>query len=197
MTVATQKRMSLEEYLNYDDGTDIRYELEDGVLVAMGAESTLNNWIAGFLYAHFLQQMGLPFYRLGMKQHLQVDSVYATVRDPDLIVHSEESALAIEGRAEVCLRLGEPNPWLVIEVVSPGNEDSDNYQRDYGRKPQEYASRGIPEMWQIDPSLAWVRVGSLTNEGYVFVTFQGDAAIASPTFPNLKLTAEVLLRAGR
>jgi hypothetical protein len=30
MTVATQRRMSLEEYLNYDDGTDTRYELVDG-----------------------------------------------------------------------------------------------------------------------------------------------------------------------
>jgi hypothetical protein len=26
------KRMSLEEYLAYDDGTDTRYELVDGVL---------------------------------------------------------------------------------------------------------------------------------------------------------------------
>ena len=39
MTIATdgrpttvQQRMTLEEYLDYDDGTDTRYELEDGVL---------------------------------------------------------------------------------------------------------------------------------------------------------------------
>jgi Uma2 family endonuclease len=35
MTVATQRKMSLEEYLNYDDGTNIRYELVDEVLVKM------------------------------------------------------------------------------------------------------------------------------------------------------------------
>jgi Uma2 family endonuclease len=40
MTVATRSRMSLEEYLTYEDGTDARYEWVDGVLVEMGAEST-------------------------------------------------------------------------------------------------------------------------------------------------------------
>ena len=38
MNLATRQRMTLEEYLKYDDGTDIRYELVDGVLVEMGAE---------------------------------------------------------------------------------------------------------------------------------------------------------------
>lgn len=37
MAIATQKKMTLEEYLAYTDGTDHRYELVDGVLVEMGA----------------------------------------------------------------------------------------------------------------------------------------------------------------
>jgi Uma2 family endonuclease len=49
MAVATQRRMNLEEYLIYDDWTDARYELVDGVLVEMGAESTINTWIAMYL----------------------------------------------------------------------------------------------------------------------------------------------------
>jgi Uma2 family endonuclease len=56
---ATQRRMSLEEYLTYDDGTDTRYELVDGVLVDMGSESTINTWIASFLHGIFIL-MGLP-----------------------------------------------------------------------------------------------------------------------------------------
>jgi len=31
MTVATERRMTLKEYLTYDDGTDTQYELEDGI----------------------------------------------------------------------------------------------------------------------------------------------------------------------
>jgi Uma2 family endonuclease len=45
----TTQRLTFEEYLAYDDGTNTRYELVNGVLVAMGAESSLNLDIALFL----------------------------------------------------------------------------------------------------------------------------------------------------
>jgi hypothetical protein len=35
------KPMTLEDYLNYDDGTDTRYELVNGELIAMPPESNL------------------------------------------------------------------------------------------------------------------------------------------------------------
>jgi Uma2 family endonuclease len=35
MSGLTAKRMSLEKFLNWDDGTDTRYELIEGVPVAM------------------------------------------------------------------------------------------------------------------------------------------------------------------
>ncbi|MBD2327828.1 Uma2 family endonuclease [Alkalinema sp. FACHB-956] len=198
MTIATPQRMSLEDYLNYDDGTDTRYELVDGVLVAMGAESTLNNWIAGFLYAYFLQHMGLPFYRLGMKQKVQVNSRFASAREPDLIVHSPESAAAIEGLSEVYLKLANGvNPWVVMEIVSPGDEASENYQRDYVQKPIEYAARGIPEYWIIDPERAVVSICLLQEGTYPFQVFSGSEPIVSPTFPALNLTASQILKAGR
>lgn len=197
MTIATQKRLSLEEFLSYDNGTDVRYELEDGVLVEMGAESPINTRIAVFLITVFAQ-WGLQSDLIGIKQMVQVDSAYVTARDPDLMIHSEASAAAFDDdRKEACLRLGEPNPLVVIEIVSSGSETSDNYKRDYERKPQEYAQRGISEMWQVAPSRSWVRVGVLLDGVYEFTTFQGDAAIASPTFPDLVLTAEAILRAGR
>jgi Uma2 family endonuclease len=195
MTVATQKRMTLEEFLTYDDGTDNRYELADGVLVEMGAESRGNIKIALFLIKAFLQVV--DYDRLGIKEKIQVDSTFASARDPDLIVHTEESALAIDGRKESILLLDEPNPLAVIEVVSPGTEATDNYKRDYEQKPAEYADRGIPEMWQIDPERKWVKVGTLVDGAYEFQTFTGQDAIVSPTFPNLNLTAVRVLSAGR
>ena len=193
MTVATNRRMSLQEFLTYDDGTDRRYELVDGVLIEMGAESTINTWIAGFLFGVFIQ-MGLPSYCIGFKQKISVCSSSVTARDPDLIIHTKDSASAIEGRREACLFLGEPNPLIVVEVVSPGDETKPNYQRDYKEKPREYANRGIPEMWQIDPSREWVRVGTLNAGDYQFQTFM---TIVSPSFPSLNLTANQILSAGR
>jgi Uma2 family endonuclease len=195
MTVATQRRMSLEEYLTYDDGTETRYELVDGVLVAMGTESTINTEIAVFLISVFMG-LGIPYYRLGFKQKIEVESNYASARDPDLIVHTKESKLAIKGRKEACLFLNEPNPMVVIEVVSPGTESTDNYKRDYEQKPKEYAARGIPEMWLIDPARSVVLVLTLADGEYHEATFTGNSVIQSPAFPGLKLTAIEVLTAG-
>jgi Uma2 family endonuclease len=195
MTIATLQRMSLEEFLAYDDGTDTRYELVDGVLVEMGAESTPNNWIAMFLTYAFAG-LGLPYYRSGTKQKIEVDSDYVTAREPDLIIHSEGSALAIKGRKQAILKLRESNPIIVVEVASPGDEKSENYERDYVQKSAEYAGRGIPEYWIVDPDRAVVLVGTLTGGAYQYRTFTGPQPITSPAFPALALTADQVLTAG-
>ena len=80
-----------------------------------------------------------------------------------------------------------------MEVVSPGNESKDNYKRDYFEKRDQYAAVGVPEYWLVDPAREWVMVGTLTNGAYLFETFTGNAAIVSPTFPELKLTAAEVL----
>jgi Uma2 family endonuclease len=194
--IAAPKRMTLEEYLRYDDGMEVRYELVDGVLIEMGAESTINTLIAGFVYGVFLQ-IGLPTYRIGFKQKISVRGRYATAREPDMIIHTDESFAAIEGLPEACLQLDAPNPLLVIEVVSPGSESSENYQRDYIQKPVDYAVRGIPEYWIVDADRAWVKVGRLVDGAYEFRTFVGEEPISSKVFPDLSLAANQVLRAGR
>jgi Uma2 family endonuclease len=196
MTIATQRRLSLEEYLTYDDGTETCYELVDGVLVEMGTESTINTQIAGFLYSFFML-MGLPSYIVGFKQKIEVKSPHNSARDPDLIIHTRESEAAISGLSEACLRLNDPNPLLVIEVASPGPKSSENYQRDYVHKPAEYAARGIREYWIVDAARAWVQVGTLTSGVYQYQTFTGLQPIKSPAFPVLALTADQVLAAGR
>jgi Uma2 family endonuclease len=195
MTVATDRRMTLEEYLTYDDGTDTRYELVDGVLVEMGAESTINTLIAVFLITAFVQ-MGVPTYRMGIKQKIQVDSSDVSARDPDLIVHTEESLQAILGRSEACLKLHEPNPIVVVEVVSPGEPGTKNYDRDYVQKLAEYAARKIGEYWLIDPVREVVLVLTLKGKGYQRQQFKGNQLIVSPSFPSMNLTAAQVLRGG-
>ncbi len=193
MTVATDRRMTLQEFLTYDDGTDKRYELEDGVLVEMGTEATINTKIAMYLIQAFLKLVSYDL--IGIKHHLEVRSRYATARDPDLMIHSEDSAAAIDGLTEACLKYADPNPLIAIEIVSPGTESSKNYKRDYELKPREYTDRGIGELWQIDPKREWVKIGTLTDGAYQFATYQGNEVIVSPTFPKLKLTAAQVLTA--
>ena len=194
MTVATDRRMTLKEFLTYDDGTDQRYELVDGVLVEMGAESRINIRIAVFLIQYF-SSLGLGDDRIGIKEMIEVKSAFvATARDADLIIHSEESSRALDGRSESCLTLDDPNPLLIVEVISPGTESTDNYQRDYVQKPREYSERGIPEFWQIDPSRDRVRVLTLNGGTYQVKEFRGNEAIVSVTFPELDLTVARILR---
>jgi Uma2 family endonuclease len=195
MTVATQKQMTIEEYLNYDDGTDTRYELVDGVLVEMGAENPLNVNIAVFLLTYFLQDIGIPFYQLAIGHQVGVSDTLATARQPDLIVHTDDSAAAT--LADKILLFRQPNPQLIVEVVSNSEADKKSRDRDYVDKRSEYQSRGVPEYWIIDPLKAVVIVLHLQKGGYVGKTFTGNRAIASPTFPGLNLTAAQVLRAGR
>jgi Uma2 family endonuclease len=196
MTVATSRRMSLEEYLTYDDGTETRYELVDGVLVEMGAENPLNPQIAMLLVSYFLQEMGVPYSRLAIGHQIGVSSSKATARQPDLIVHSPESDAAIMADGKL-LRSGAAAPLLVVEVVSNSARDKQSRDRDYEEKPLEYAERGIPEYWLIDPDRAWVRVGTLVNGAYQFQDFTGKQVIVSTAFPDLTLTAGQILTAGR
>ncbi|GAP94878.1 hypothetical protein NIES2104_13950 [Leptolyngbya sp. NIES-2104] len=162
----------------------------------MGAESTINTIIAGFLFAAFLQS-GIPAYRIGFKQWIAVSRSAVTARDPDLIVHSEESFAAIDGLPQALIAADAPAPLLVIEIVSPGNPGSENYDRDYVEKPREYAARGISEFWRIDPERSIVTVLKLEDGTYQSREFRGSEAIASWTFPKMQLTAEQILRAGR
>ena len=71
------------------------------------------------LFSVFLQ-LGLPSYRIGYKQWITVSSQVATARDPDLIVHSEDSFAAIDGATQALLKPESPAPLLVVEIVSPG-----------------------------------------------------------------------------
>lgn len=189
--IAVQQRMSLAEYLEYDDGTDRWYELEDGFLVDMSGENPLNPCIAMMLVFLF-HNLGITQTLLAIGHQIEVKSSYVTCRQPDLIVHTIESRTAILSGDKV-LRLGSPPPLLVVEVASSTLTNSTSRKRDYEHKPHEYAERGIPEMWIVDPDRDWVMVGTLIDGAYQFQTFKDDTAIVSPTFPELTLTAATVL----
>jgi len=194
MTQAKPRFRTIEEYLDYDDGTDARYELVDGELVELPNEKQINLLIARFLFLCFVQ-MGIPFERVGDKQQVSVDSLTVKAREPDLTVITEETRAAM-GKESLITR-DMPAPSLVVEVVSPGKPGEDNYNRDYVEKPKEYAARGIPEFWQVDPSRSVVVVLTLKDGAYQAREFRGNSRVVSPTFPDLQLTADQILRAGR
>ena len=189
MTITTQ-RMTLAEFLTYDDGTDRLYELENGELILMPFESEINRRIASFLFIYFSQQ-GISADRLTMKTEIAVSGTRVSVRAPDLMVLSEELVQEMEGASRSIVYMDMPPPSLVVEVVSPKQEN-----RDYRYKRSEYAARGIAEYWIVDPISQKVTVLEWVEGLYEEQVYVGTEQIVSAILGNIDLTASRVLQGG-
>jgi Uma2 family endonuclease len=184
----TRKKLTFEEYLDYDDGTDNRYELVDGELIALPPESEPNDWFAQFLFLK-LVEIGVPP-RLVRPHTCEIQVPVLQLGDPqnrypDLAVLRPEHLALTQKR--LTIKLDMPPPVFVVEVVSPGRTSR---ERDYERKRNQYERIGIAEYWVIDPKEETVLVLHLENVEYREVgQFRDREPIHSPTFQTLSLTA--------
>lgn len=198
MTVATdRRRMTLKEFLTYDDGTNTRYELVDGVLVEMslgtGKHGRAIHRLAKRLEAA-AENLGTDWLAIPGLVGVETDVPGKTdhVRIPDITMLPEPQWDAIADRpGSATIFLDESAPIVVVEVLSPSTRSIDLTE-----KRAEYIKRGIPEYWIINPISRAIIILQLKNGAYVEVgMFRGDDAIVSPTFPALKLTAAIVLGA--
>ncbi|MDJ1168506.1 Uma2 family endonuclease [Roseofilum sp. BLCC_M154] len=193
MALTTQK-LSFEEYLIYNDGTDTRYELVNGELVPMSLGTGKHGAIAEFLYDQFreiIKQQALPWTAKQMIVAVRSPrgGRWDTCRIPDITLLSQEQWEDMAER-EAVINLNEPPPLLVVEVVSPSTK-----MDDYRSKQSEYSVLNIPEYWIVDPIEQKVIIGQLDHGLYNLTEFQGEQLINSPTFPQLQLTASQILAA--
>lgn len=182
------KKLTFDEYLNYSDNTDKRYELIDGELIALPPESEPNNFIANYLF-FYLASSGLVPLRLIKTHNCEVQvavlrSGDAANRYPDLTILEPEHIPLTANRLTITFDMLPPR--LVVEVVSPRRVGR---ERDYERKRAQYAARGIAEYWVIDPIQQVVTVLRLEEGQYVEVgVFRDGEAMMSPMFSQLSLT---------
>jgi Uma2 family endonuclease len=130
MTFTKARFASFEEYLTAD-GADLlegRCEYWDGELVPVMAESLLNEMIANYLYL-VLWQMGIDSDLISPGKVEIVVSGRPKTRYPDLTLLDESHLVLMESSTRLGTTM--PAPQLVVEVISPGDEDSENYIRDY------------------------------------------------------------------
>jgi Uma2 family endonuclease len=184
---------TFEEYLAYEDDTDIHYELVDGELVPLPPESGLNSFIARYLLFTLASRGIVPLRAIVTHScEIQVPVLqpgYAANRYPDLVILREEHWELTQKRLTITLEM--PPPRLVVEVVSPGKVA---WERDYDCKRSQYAAVGIPEYWIVDPQEQQVTVLRLELGEYTEVgVFQENETIISPTFPTLDLTVDRVL----
>ena len=192
MNQATKTRMTFEEYLACDDGTDKHYEFEGGELVEMPPESPLNSRIARFLFAILLTVFSEDLI-CHKDTEISVSGTQVQARLPDLMLLSEELAEILNSTSRGTITLEMPPPNLIIEVVSPG---ATNENRDYRFKRSEYAARGVLEYWAINPDENKITIFTLVNGFYEESIYTGEMVIPS-RFEVLRLTAEQVLKRRR
>jgi Uma2 family endonuclease len=187
MVQARSSFATFEDYLTYEGRLEGYYELVDGELAELPPESEWNLSLANYLYFLLVAQNFSARLVHPGKCEIQVPILQPkdpANRFPDLVILREEHIPVTQRRLTITLDM--PPPQLVAEVVSPGQA---NRERDYNRKRDQYAVRGIPEYWIIDPEAQTIMVLQLKDDTYGEVgAFQGNIPIPSPTFPRLVLT---------
>lgn len=191
MAIATQ-RLTLDDYLNYDDGSDTTYELVNGELVPMTLGMGQHGEIADFINSCFrseIKRLGRDWVSKQMVIGIQSPrgDCWDTVRIPDVVVLPLAQWRELQNR-EAAIRLNEPPPILVVEIVSESTK-----RVDYRAKRAEYSVLDIPEYWIIDPLSAKVTLLTLTEGWYDAIEFTGADAVQSATFPELTQTVEQIL----
>lgn len=182
-------------------GDDTRFELIDGELIEMEPTGP-HEEVAAFVLRKLNVQIelgNLPWFTPA--RCLIKPLGPATAFRPDVIV-VDKDALVREPlwKTEPIITLGS-SVKLVVEVVST------NWQNDYARKVEDYANLGIREYWIADynalggrqfigyPKQPTLSLCILAENGaYDICQLRGSDRIESPTFPELQLTAEQILK---
>jgi Uma2 family endonuclease len=131
-TRVNELRMTLAEFLRWDDGTDARYELVDGRIVSMAPPNDAHGTIVMNIGAAITARLRPPCRiaaEAGILRPNRDDSYYVA----DLGVTCGPAA---DTRQYL------PEPLLIVEVLSPSTEDHDR-----GRKVPDY--REIPSLREI------------------------------------------------
>jgi len=191
--------VNLDEFIACYGG-DNRYELIDGEIFDLEPTGQ-HEEVAALITAKIcvqIDRLGLPWFVL-QRGLFRPSSASMTAFRPDvMVVDRTEVAKESLWQEQSIITRGDSIKF-VAEVVSG------NWQNDYARKVEDYAALGIPEYWIADylglggirhigkPKQPTLSICTLVDGEYEINLFRGNDVIASPTFPNLNLTARQVL----
>ncbi|MFM7218998.1 MAG: Uma2 family endonuclease [Nodosilinea sp.] len=198
-----QKTLSFNEFL-VQYGSDNRYELIDGEVFDLEPTGQ-HEEVAAFITAKIcvqIERAGLPWFVL-QRGLLRPSNAGMTAFRPDVAVVEQDELIKEPFWSDQSILTLGSSIKFVAEVVS------NNWQNDYARKVEDYAALGIPEYWIADyaglggtrhigkPKQPTLSICSLADGEYEIQQLRGSEILVSPTFPQLRLTAEQVLRANR
>lgn len=200
------KPVTFEDFIEWYPNTELRYELHDGAIVEIPKPTGKHSNVTGFL----IEELVLIIIQVGKRgiwtiprESIVKPSNEKSGYEPDLIILNQE-VINTEPRWESeSIVENAQSVKLIIEVVSS------NWRDDYYKKRADYEEMGIPEYWIVDyaalggrnfignPKEPTISVYQLVEGEYQVSQFRGDNQITSPTFPELKLTAEQVFQASK
>ncbi len=163
MADAAEKRMTVAEFLAWDDGTDTRYELIDGRPVAMAPAAPNHSIIASKIAGALENGLKPPCYasiEVGVTTPDRSDTFY----EADVVVSCSPWQ---RGMTTI------PEPVIVIEVLSPST-----IEHDRGRKAYDYSQiESVQEIVLVASEqrhvIVWRRRGTKWEVEHLI----GDAAL--------------------
>lgn len=164
----TSRRMTSEEFLRWEDGSDTRYELVHGHPVAMAPLADRHGTIAVNA-------------AIEIDRRLEQRPPCRGVLEAGIWIDDESSYVA--DLAVTCSRPSDSvpviEPFLIVEVISPSNEKDE-----LSTKVQAYIKLPhVHEIWLIDSRKRWVqqrrRAGA--ESWIVGLPLAGDASFPSPS----------------
>jgi len=198
------KTVAFDEFVTwYPENSVHKYELHNGVIVEMALGTGDHSDVTGFIAS----EINFEIRRLQLPYSIPGDCLLKPVRNdsgykPDVIVLDRTTLINEPRWKKESVITIDPSVRLAVEVVSS------NWRDDYFLKASDYEEMGIPEYWIVDylglggrkfigtPKQPTLSVCQLVDGEYQVAQFRGDDLIESLAFPELRLTAEQIFRAG-
>lgn len=174
--------LTLDEYLTLPE--DTRCEIVDGIVRPMARPDRRSREVRRRL-AGALCRAKPSWLQEAVEEVVVLCAEPPVARIPDVVLIRRDADPAGETNHTFA-----PDVRLVVEVVSPGTQTADRYE-----KPGEYARNGIPAFWRVElePSIS-VSVYRVVNGVYRDEgVFTRGGLIKDPTLPWLSIEVNDLL----
>ena len=154
--------MTVDQFLSWDDGTDTRYELADGIVRAMAPPDAAHRVIVANVAAIIHGALrSRPPCRPEIEAGLRIDA--RTMWQADIAATCHPPSREIEA------------PSLVVEVLSPSTRT-----HDLGRKLPDYRTLAtVQEIWLADSERRWLQLWRRDGERWVVQDFVGGSLFRS------------------
>jgi Uma2 family endonuclease len=163
MADVAERLMTVAEFLNWNDGTDTRYELVRGRIVAMAPVSPNHSIIASKLVGALESGLKRPCY-VGVEAGVLRPDRDDTFYEADIVVSCTPLA---PGMAVI------PAPVVVVEVLSPST-----LEHDRGRKAYDYRRiASVQEIVLVSSEQRHVEVWRRRGAKWELEDLIGDAAL--------------------